>query len=120
MLDKNLWGEFELIEVNPTTCERGFLTISSDKKQMNISTKFIKELDWQDKQRLNLYRFGETFALKTDKVGLITLHRVKNGGTITSANFCLEVLSRTHSCRKFEGWVEEGILFFKPAEGEEK
>ena len=118
MLDKNLWGKFELVQF-ATGREKGYITISADKKQMNISSKFVKELDWEDKTRVNLYRFGETFALEKDKVGLITIHKNGNSGAITSSNFCLEILSRTKSCRKFEGWVEDGILFFKPAKGEE-
>lgn len=118
MLDKNLWGKFELVQIS-TGREKGDIRISDNKKAMNISSKYMKQLGWEDKTRVNLYRFGETFALEKDKVGLLTIHKNGNSGAITSSNFCLEILSRTKSCKVFEGWVEDGILFFKPMKGEE-
>lgn len=120
MLDQNLWKNFELVKVESGRPSKGLITISDNKRQVTISAKFIKELGWGNGQRVNLYKFGKTFAFKPDKVGLVTIHVPKNQncGMITSINLCLEVLSSTHSCRKFEGWIEDDVLFFKPAEGE--
>lgn len=121
MLEQNLWGEFELIEVNSCSRQKGYITISKSKNVLNIASKFMKQLPWADEERVNLYRLGETFALRPHKVGLIRVRRHKNGGSqIPSTNLCLEILSRSKSCMKFEGWVEEDTLFFKPVKGEEE
>lgn len=120
MLGANLLDGFELVKVSSSTRTTGAIKISKDKKQMNISAKFINELGWQDKQRVNLRCKGTLFALEPSKVGLVTIHIPKSsGGLITSQNFCWEVLSRSKSCREFEGWVEGDTLFFKPKKGEE-
>ena len=119
MLNQSLLDKFELIEVKSVDRSTGRITINKDKNTFNISTKYIKQLDWKNNERVNLRGYGGTFALVPDKVGLIKVHINNNGGIITSVNFCLEVLSRTKSCRVFEGWVEDNVLFFRPKEGEE-
>ena len=120
MLRTNLLDGFELIEVKKATRTTGSIKVTADKKVMNISVKYMKELGWGDKERVNLRCLGSTFALEPNKVGLVTVHLHKNGGgVITSKNFCLEVLSRAKSCRDYEGWVEEGVLFFRPKRGDE-
>lgn len=120
MLDQNLWKNFELVRVETSRASSGMITISDNKKQMFISSRFMRELGWENGERVNLYKFGKTFAFKPDKVGLVTIHvpKKQKSGIITSINLCLEVLASTRSCRKFDGWVEDDVLFFKPAEGE--
>jgi hypothetical protein len=120
MSSTNLLDGFDLIKIKSVTRATGSIRISKDKKSMNISTKYMRELGWKNKERVNLRCCGSTFALEPDKVGLITVHLQNGGGIITSTNFCLEVLSRTRSCREYEGWVEQGILFFKPKRGEDE
>lgn len=120
MLDKNLLDGFELVEIKTTRNLKGLVTISNDRSRLSISTKFTNELNWENGERVNLRRLGETFALVPDKVGLIKVHIFDKGGAmVTSKNVCLEILARTKSCKNFEGWVEENILFFKPMRGEE-
>lgn len=118
MLEANLMDGFELIEVKCVSRANGAIRISNDKKVMNISAKYIKELGWKDKERVNLKGKGETFMLEPNKVGLITVHAMGSAGQITSTNFNIEVLSRTKSCREYEGWTEENVLFFRPKRGE--
>lgn len=119
MLDRDLLKKFEKVEVVTSNKNRGFVTITKDKRTLLISNKFIEKLPWIDGERLDLYRFGETFYLTPAKAGLLTFHAKKKVNQITSVNLCLEIMSKTHSCRKFDAWVEEDILFFKPWEGEE-
>lgn len=119
MLGTNLLDGFELIEVNGSRNTDGVIRISSDKRRFTIPTKYIKELGWKDKQRVNLRCKGNLFALEPNKVGLMTIHARNGAGQITSTNFNIEILSRTKSCREYDGWVEDGWLFFKPKRGEE-
>lgn len=120
MLEANLMDGFELIEVKCVSRANGAIRISNDKKVMNISAKYIKELGWKNKERVNLKGKGGTFALEPCKTGLVTVHvNSSGGGAITSVNFCIEVLSRTRSCREYEGWTEGDVLFFRPKRGEE-
>lgn len=121
MLAKNnLLEGFELVQFEACARSTGKIRINKDKNVMTISSTYMAKLGWGNPERVNLRCCGSTFALEPNKVGLITVrHNTgSNGGIITSKNFCLEVLSRTRSCREFEGWVEEGILFFKPVKGE--
>ena len=119
MLGTNLLDGFELIEVNGSRNTDSIIRISADKRRFTIPARFMKALGWKDKERVNLRGRGETFALVPDKVGLITVHSVGgSAGQITSTNFNIEVLSRTKSCREYEGWVEDNVLFFRPKRGE--
>lgn len=120
MLDSNLLDGFELVEIKTTRNPRGLVTISADKARLGISNKFTRELGWEDGKRVNLRRKGRMFALVPDKVGLLKIHTFSKGGAfITSKNLCLEIMSQTESCREFEGWVEDDVLFFRPKRGEE-
>ena len=121
MLDTNLMGEFELIEVSVGnhTNKSNICKIDGNKKCFTIPRRISEQLCWADKERVNLYRFGETFLLKPDNVGLLTMHNYKGVLAITSKNFCIELLSRTRSCREYEAWVEGNALLFKPKKGEE-
>lgn len=119
MLGTNLLDGFKIIEINCTRNMDSLIRISADKRRFTIPTRFMKELGWEDKKRVNLAVMGETFALVPDKVGLVTVHRVGgSAGQITSTNFNIEILSRTKSCREYEGWVEDNVLFFRPKRGE--
>lgn len=118
MLGTNLLDGFKIIEINCTRNTDNLIRISADKRRFTIPARFMRELGWEGKKRVNLAVMGETFALVPDKVGLITVNHSASTGQITSANFNIEVLSRTRSCREFEGWVEGNILFFRPKRGE--
>lgn len=119
MLDRNLLEKFELVEIKTSSRAKGFVTINKDKRILSISSKYTEQLPWINGERLNLKRLGETFILVPEKTGLLTLHQNKASTQIASANMCLEIMSKTHGCRKFEAWVEEDVLFFKPWKGEE-
>lgn len=119
MLGTNLLDGFELIEINCTRNTDNIIRISADKRRFTIPIKYMRELGWKDKQRVNLRCKGTTFALEPDKVGLMTIHSPNGAGQITSTNFNIEVLSRTKSCREYEGWVEDDCLFFRPKRGDE-
>lgn len=122
MLNQEFWGELELIEVKQ--CPRGgsnakIVTIDSGKTKVFIPKVLVSELKWNNKERVNLYKMGKTFVLKPHKVGLLKVNTVASGAMmIYSKNLCLELLSRTKSCREYEAWVEEDALLFKPKVGE--
>lgn len=118
MLSTDLYDGFELIEINCSRYTDNIIRISADKRRFTIPTKYMRELGWKDKERVNLKGKGETFMLEPNKVGLITVHAMGSAGQITSTNFNIEVLSRTKSCREYEGWTEENVLFFRPKRGE--
>lgn len=118
MLSTDLYDGFELIEINCSRNTDNIIRISADKRRFTIPTKYMRELGWKDKERVNLKGKGETFMLEPNKVGLITVHAMGSAGQITSTNFNIEVLSRTKSCREYEGWTEENVLFFRPKRGE--
>ena len=120
MLGTNLLDGFELIEIKSARNTNSLIRISADKRRFTIPTRFMKELGWEDKTRVNLAVMGKTFALVPDKVGLITIHCISgSAGQITSTNFNIEILSRTKSCKEYEGWVEDNVLFFRPKRGDE-
>ena len=122
MIGTNLLDGFELIEIKASSRGRGsgVIKISNNKRMMSIPVKYSKELNWKDGERVNLKIKGTTFALEPSKVGLVTTHSHSGSGVVISnVNFCREVLSRTRSCREYDGWVEEGTLFFRPKRGDE-
>ena len=122
MLNQNFWGELELIEIKQgRTGSRSekVVTIDKGKNKLFIPKILTADLNWANGERINLYRMGQTFVLKPHKVGLMKVHSVASGAmTIYSQNLCLELMSRTKSCREYDAWVEEDALFFKPKEGE--
>lgn len=120
MVDLNLMGELELIEIKQRSVNRNRgCSISSTKTHFMISKRIGEELKWRNNERVNLYHIGNTFVLKADKVGLLTVKATNGGYRINSAGLCLELLSRTKSCRKYEAWTEQGMLMFKPERSEE-
>ena len=124
MFDSSLMGELELINVTPNAQTKRECSISDSKSVFSISAQLGRDLGWNDVERVNLYRAGSTFVLKPDKVGLMKVVKVTKGSEsrkICNKNFCIEVLSRCRSARKFDGWAEGDnpkMLFFKPKEGE--
>ena len=119
MSNKTILDSFELVDIKTHSRQKGFITISKSKRALSISKSFLDELPWVDGERVNLMRKGETFALVPNKVGLVKVHQNSSCcGIITSSDLCLKILSNSKSCRKFEGWVEEDALFFKPWKGE--
>ena len=75
-------------------------------------------------QRLDLRKSktGSSLALVPNKVGLVTARRMGKTRTykIGSADMCLKIRVHSGGCSQFEGWVADGILFFKPMESEDK
>jgi len=118
----DLMGELELIEIKQKPfARRGYCTIASAKNVFNIPKAKADELKWDDRQRVNLYSIGSTFVLKPDKTGLVTVRATGNGSMrVCSTNFCLELMSRTRSCRTYEAWVEKDALFFRPERREDE
>lgn len=118
----DLMGELELIEIKQRTVQRaGYCHISKERNVFTIPRVKVEQLKWRELERVNLYCIGSTFVLKPDKTGLLTA-RTSAGGTtrINSTNLCLELMSRTKSCREFDCWVEQNMLFFKPERREDE
>lgn len=112
----SLIDKMELIEVKTKRKGTNKCTIPASKNSFFIPKGKMEELGWQNGERVNLYVLGTTFALKPDKVGLMRVRTTPSSGTtcIYSSQLCLELLSRTRSCREYECWTEGNILVFRP------
>ena len=127
MLNTDLFGTLEKIDFTVNARRERDLnavTITANKGVLAISAKLIRELGWEEGTRLDLYNVGTLFVLKPAKAGLATLKFAKAStwkqAKIYSKNMCLEILSRCRSNRFFEGEVQDGMLLFRPKEGENK
>ena len=127
MLNTDLFGTLEKIEFTVgTRRERNLnaVTITANKGVLTISAQLIRKLGWKEGTRLDLYNVGTLFVLKPAKAGLATLRFTKAStweqAKIYSKNMCLEILSRCRSNRFFEGEVQDGMLLFRPKEGEKE
>lgn len=118
----NFLAGFEKIEVasRARTVKSDRCWISKDKLKFNICSTLSSELGWKPDTRVNLYHKGKLCVIVPDKVGLYTMKLINKKSTslvINSTNLCLEISAITRS-HEFIGWVEDGVLFFKPKEEE--
>lgn len=106
---------FERMDIKSRRRTQGMITMSKDKRKVIISTVYTEKAGWKNGERLDPFRSGETFLLKPSKAGVLTLKlQSSSSGIIYSTDYVLEVMAFSHSSTKFEGWVEDDRLFFKP------
>ena len=126
MFDKSLLEGFELVPIaRRARSGKGIITIDKDKRKLHISSAYTTELGWKDGERLDLRRSkqGTTFALVPNAVGLLTAHKTVKSArsySINSTDMCHKIRAVTGGCDRFEGWVAEDTLFFKPMKGDEE
>lgn len=126
MFDKSLLEGFELVPITRRARSgNGLITIDKNRRKLHISSAYAAELGWRDGERLDLRRSkqGTTFALVPSSVGLLTAHQTMSQTrslTVNSTDMCHKIRAVTGGCDKFEGWVAEDTLFFKPTKGDEE
>lgn len=118
----NFLAGFEKIEVETgrrnTTNDRCW--VSKDKLKFYICSQLSRELGWSANTRVNLYHKGKLGVIVPDKVGLYTVKLANSKSStlvINCNNVCLTVLSVMRT-DEYTGWIEDGVLFFKPKEEE--
>ena len=92
--------------------------IYRDKKAFRIGRKLFEELNWGKKERVDLFFDKETgtFKMEKSKAGLITISDNEKYIGINSMNLCIEILYRAHNKFDYDGWAEDGVLYFRPKE----
>lgn len=116
-MNSKLLDGFESLDIKNDKVDRGYVTINKSGHILRIPAKAYKKLPWKNDTRVDILRKGETFAITPYVVGCSNVKVDKNAGCIIrSRDACLKILANSKSCRKFECWVEEDTLFFKPAE----
>lgn len=116
-MNSKLLDGFESLQIKNNKVDHGYVTINKHGNILYIPAKAYKKLLWKNDTRVDILRKGETFAVTPYVVGCLNVKVTKNSGcVIRSQAACLKILANSKSCRKFECWVEEDTLFFKPAE----
>lgn len=116
-MNNKLLEGFESLQIQSKKVDHGYVTINKSNNILHIPAKAYKKLLWKKGTRVDILRKGETFAITPYVVGCSNVKVDKNAGCIIrSRDACLKILANSKSCRKFECWVEEDTLFFKPAE----
>lgn len=84
--------------------------------KLNITRDLCDELGWDATTRVDLYKFGKMYALKSNPVGCMFCRKTSTESkvlNITSAKYVrFEIYSNTQKT-EFDAWVEDGVLFFK-------
>lgn len=82
---------------------------------VTISANLVEQLGFEKDDRVDLYRKGDTFALKKAKAGCITLCKASKSSkslVMRGTGIILQIAPFTHGKTALPGWVENGVLFF--------
>lgn len=83
------------------------------KGAITFSADLVRTLGWQADDRVDLYKFGCTYAVKKNPVGVIRLAKSgKNSIRINNLSAYLQVKAFVKE-EYLEAWVENGVLFFR-------
>ena len=108
---------FTKVDIQSSASTRSKSIIRATKKGYNfsISAKTSIESGLKPEDRVDLYRMGQTYALKKSNVGALTLKRCGSGPSlrISSMSLWLNTSPHENDVTVYEAWVEEGVIFFK-------
>lgn len=80
-----------------------------------LSGDLVEQANLKAHDRIDLYKLGNTYALKKDPVGCLKLSTAGGGKclSICSVSLWLNTAPHAGDAERYEAWVEEGIVFFK-------
>lgn len=114
-IDQKFWSQFEKVDIRRGTSAIKNVHVDNKKTCLCIPKKFIEAAGWTGGERVDLYRFGETFALKPYSAGVLNVRTVGGGSArINSKDLVITVMAFTQSCMVFDTWVEGNVIVFKP------
>lgn len=84
-----------------------------------ITADLVEETGFKPKDRVDLLQCGNMFALQKSSVGILTLNAYAHGGkslVIGNVDLCAHLRATTNGCIKYDAWVDDGMIIFKPKE----
>lgn len=111
---------FKKIDVKVNAPARGkYIRIKKEGGMIFFSAEVVEAANLKPNDKVDLYRFGHTFAFKKEKAGVMTICNVTKSShqlCIRSMSAYLEIAPFSKGHTIFDAWVEDGVVFFKPKE----
>lgn len=114
-MDLSLFEKVEL--TNGRKGETATITMHKKGYRTVISSDICQKAGLTDNDRIDLYKMGQTYALRKASAGCVKFNKVGGGGghslMICNQGLWLNTCPHAKDIEKYDAWVEEGVIFFK-------
>ena len=111
---------FKKIDVKVNTPSRGkYIRIKKNGSIIFFSAEVVEAANLKPNDKVDLYRFGHTFAFKKENAGVMSIGKVTKSShqlCIRNKSAYLEIAPFSKGQTILDAWVEDGVIFFKPKE----
>ena len=122
MMDLSLFEKIDTRPRNGVSARGGdFIKMHKKGHRTLISANIVAQLGWKKDDKVDLYKLGNTYALKRDVAGCMKLNNNSGGakrGSTPSLSICnqqlwLNTVPHKGDVDEFHAWVEGDVVFFK-------